>query len=376
MPDNRFDYSLNDSQASDIMPTTPNEFDFGAYMDYEAEKADHCRAFWKADSGILVYRRMRAADAFSYGCRDMKNSLYLQLGALKASMQYTADIPNFLEPWYGIGVAASAFGGRYSWEQGFAPAVQPLFDSCEEAMSISTIPISQTDMGKHILRMIDFFLEETRGVLPISLTDVQSPLNAACGIVDINRFFMEMVDEPDQTQAFLYRLAELISSFAMEQKKAIGTALVLPGHGFASCRAFAGLGMSDDNSTMLSPDLHARIVKPALEKCGEAFGGPAYHSCGDWSSLLKVIRDVRGLKMVDGAFSHETDPHPNEAEKFRNAFRASSIVVNMRVVGSARTVAEQVGKIWTPGMKLIAVTYCKTPEEQAEAYRAIHEICR
>ena len=36
---------------------------------------------------------------------------------------------------------------------------------------------------------------------------------------------------------------------------------------------------------------------------------------------------------------------------------------------------EQVSKFWVPGLKLIVVTYCPTPEEQAEAYTRIHEIC-
>ena len=65
----------------------------------------------------------------------MKTSLELQLGALNESMKYKADIPNFLEPWYGIGIITSAFGLDYIWhEEGQAPVTRPPFNSIKEAL--------------------------------------------------------------------------------------------------------------------------------------------------------------------------------------------------------------------------------------------------
>ena len=81
----------------------------------------------KADEGILVYRRVRADGVFYDKCRDWKESLELQLGALQKSLEYQADIANFLEPWYGIGYIAGCFGGEYEFLEGQAPAVRPCF---------------------------------------------------------------------------------------------------------------------------------------------------------------------------------------------------------------------------------------------------------
>ncbi|MCJ7673544.1 MAG: hypothetical protein MUO33_00145 [Sedimentisphaerales bacterium] len=36
-------------------------------------------------------------------------------------------VAKFLEPWYGIGTVASAFGLDYVWKEGQAPAVRPRF---------------------------------------------------------------------------------------------------------------------------------------------------------------------------------------------------------------------------------------------------------
>jgi hypothetical protein len=46
------------------------------------------------------------------------------------------------------------------------------------------------------------------------------------------------------------------------------------------------------------------------------------------------------------------------------------------VVGDLETIREQVSRLWVSGMKLVVVTYCETPDEQAEAYKMIHEICQ
>jgi alkanesulfonate monooxygenase SsuD/methylene tetrahydromethanopterin reductase-like flavin-dependent oxidoreductase (luciferase family) len=88
-----------------------------------------------------------------------------------------------------------------------------------------------------------------------------------------------------------------------------------------------------------------------------------------------MVKKIAGLRMVDGAFSVATDPSPNPPEPFAEAFMNTGIVVNARIVGGFETIAERVRRLWKPGMKLIIVTYCQSPEEQAEAYDRIYEIC-
>ncbi|MHC4433115.1 MAG: hypothetical protein ACYTBS_14835, partial [Planctomycetota bacterium] len=181
-----FDQTSVDVQATPAEPVSPQAFDFEAYADYEASLLDRCRDFWLADSGVLVHRRMRVAEVFSYGCRDMKASLQWQLGGLKKSMDFKADVPNFLIPWYGIGPVASAFGTDYIWKEKQAPAVRPAFESVREALEFATVPVSRSSIGSHALDMIDYFVEQTGGRIPMSLTDTQSPLNIAGNVVEMS----------------------------------------------------------------------------------------------------------------------------------------------------------------------------------------------
>jgi hypothetical protein len=364
-----------DVQATPAEPVSPEAFDFEAYADYETSLLERCRVFWKAESGVLVWRRMRIAEVFSWGCRDMKASLEWQLGGLQNSMSFKADVPNFIVPWYGIGTVAGAFGADYIWKEKQAPALRPMFGSVIEALQYKSVPVSQTRVGRYTLEMIDYFLDKTGGRVPMSLTDTQSPLNIACNIVQMSSFFIEMLDNPQAVRELLNRLATLLLEFTHEQIERIGDALVWPGHGYSSCRCFEGLGMSDDNALMISGRQYLDFAASAVELAGGPFGGSAFHCCGNWTDKIEAVKKIKGLRMVDGAFSAATDPLPNPPEPFGEAFANTGIVVNARIVGGPETIAESVRRLWRPGMKLIVVTYCQSPEKQAKAYDRIYEIC-
>ena len=371
-----FNSTLADSQATAVRPLTPAQFNIDTYADYAAELDERCKAFWKASSGVLVYRRMRVKEVFAGDCRDMEHSLHWQLGALQQSMKFKADIPNFLEPWYGLGTVASAYGFGYIWEKDLAPAVDGKFASTAELLAAPYKPVAETEIGHHTLNMVEYFLEQTKGRLPMSYCDVQSPLNTLSNIIDSNQFYMDFYLDPDAMKQAMDRTADLLVDFTRVQQQLIGDALVKPGHGFASSRMFDGLGMSDDTITMLSPDLYIDMAVPAMTKAGDAFGGTVFHSCGNWSDKKTDIVDIRGIRMADGAFSKATDPGANPTEGYADTFADTGVVLNARIVGTPDLVEAKVKELWKPGMKLIVVTYCETPEEQEEAYNRIHKICQ
>ncbi len=373
---NEFNTESSDSQGTEVTPVAPDRFDLDAYADYEAALLERNRRFWQADSGVAVYRRFRVPACFSWMCRDMEASLAHQLGALQASMAYPADIANFLEPWYGIGTLASAFGIDYLWPENQAPVVPHAFSSLQEVLGHATVPVEKTAIGKRTLEMIEYFLHATQGKIPISLTDTQSPLNALSFLVETNSFYMSFLDAPEALHRVLDRLVPLQIDFVKRQLELIGHAIAWPGHGFASSRAFSGLGMSDDVMTLLSPAQYGEFGVPSLSRCGQTLGGPVVHSCGNWEDKAPVVRNIPDLVMVDGAFTAPTDPSPNAPARFSDVFASSGIVLNARTVGNKETVLECVKVLWKPGLKLIVVTYCQTPEEQAEVYNAVHEICQ
>lgn len=369
-----FDTSVRDSQGTAVEPIAVKHFDLDAYADYEASLLESNKKFVEADHGLLVYRRVRADGVFYDKCRDYKESLELQLGALKTSMQYKADIANFLEPWYGIGYIAACFGSDYDWQPGQAPSVEPKFSCAEDILKADYKPIAETAIGKHILEMEEYFLEQTKGKLPISFCDIQAPLNMMSYLLPVTDLFMEVYDDPDSVAEVAGLTADLLIEFLKKQQQLLGDCLARPGHGFASSRVFSGAGMSDDNSIMLNPDDYTELFQPSDERIGAAFGGTVYHSCGTWEKKIDMVKGFAHLTTVDGAFSIETDPSPNDPAVFAPAFEGTGIVVNARAVGNAEDAYNAFSKLWTPKQKMIAVTYCKEPAQQAKLYDMLHEL--
>lgn len=371
----KFNQSISDSQATEVTPIKPENFDFEEYLSYAEKLNERCELFWKSDSGVVVYRRMRVAVCFSYGCRDMKYSLENQLGALQKSMFFKADVPNFLEPWYGIGTIASAYGGDYLWPDNNAPAMKADFESLDQLLEYSPQEVAKTNIGRHTLEMIEYFIDKTKGKLPVSLTDTQSPLNMIGHLLPLDRFFINVITDPEKVIRLFDILADLSIIFNEKQMNLIGDALVYPGHGFASSAKWKGLGMSDDNAIMISPDQYLQLAVPSVEKICTPLGGPVFHSCGDWSKWINSVLNIKGILMADAAFSQETDPGAtNNLEAF-HGFAGTGIILNARIVGDLKTIEKQVKRLWTPGMKLVVVTYCQTSQEQSKAYDLIHEIC-
>ena len=256
------------------------------------------------------------------------------------------------------------------------PATKPKFTTIEKALSYDIKPIANTKVGRHTLNMIEYFLEQTKGKLPMSFSDIQSPFNNSTYIVNTSNFLMSLILEPQKVLQFLDVLAGLEIDFYKEQEKLLGNALVKPGHGFASSRIFEGFGMSDDNVVMVDEKSYLNYVMPSFEKLGKAFGGPVHHSCGNFSDKAEMLRKIDELKMADAAFTPETDPHPNPVVPFVESLKNSGIILNARMVGDPKVVQTIIKELWKPGMKLIAVTFSQSPKEQKLAYEIIHEICK
>ncbi len=67
-----------------------------------------------------------------------------------------------------------------------------------------------------------------------------------------------------------------------------------------------------------------------------------------------------------------TKSYSNPAEPFVKALKNSGIILNTRMVGTPDIIKETTQKLWNPGMKLLAVTFSQSAEEQKETYDIIH----
>lgn len=370
-----FDVTSKDPMAMPVEPVEPEDFDLAEYEAF-ADACDQRYAdFLQKDEGVLVWQRVRVGEVFREHCRDYKVSLRLQLGALAKTLQYSTDAPTYLEPWYGIGTIASVFGADYTWHPGQAPAVEPMYQSLPDAAELVQRDFADVPILRTTQETVEYFLEQTQGRLPMSWCDIQAPINVVSGLVPIEQLLFGFYDAPEQSKAILALLADTIIRYYQRQSELIGAALAQPGHGFASSRQGIGMGLSTDNLVMMSPDMFSQFCTDDLRRIGEAFGGVAFHSCGNWFAWLEAVKEIPNLLMVDGAFSPQTDPAYNHCEEFRDALAGTGIILHARIVGGPEEVLARVKRLWKPGVELIVGTHVQDPQAQRRLYQEIHAWC-
>ncbi len=374
MANQSFNNTLKDAQALSVTPLEPRDFDLARFEAHVAAADQRYADFLRQPSGLAVWQRVRAGEVFRDACRDMRQSLRLQLGALQKSLEYATDAPMYLEPWYGIGTTASAFGAEYEWFEGQAPAVRPLYRSIDDVPPLVPRAFDQVPILRYTLDTIEYFLDQTQGRVPLSWSDLQAPLNIATELIDTSAFFTAMIDRADRVREVLSAVTEVVIRFTRQQSSLIGNRLARPGHGFASSRAGRGIGLSTDNLVMISPKMYEKFCVADNIAIGNAFDGLAIHSCGDYARWLPVLKKINNLLMVDAAFSAQTDPNPNTPEVFRDAFVNTGIIVHARMVGEPDEVLALTKRLWTPGLKLIIVTYVPDAEAQRQLYQDLHAL--
>jgi hypothetical protein len=128
--------------------------------------------------------------------------------------------------------------------------------------------------------MIEYFMEMTKGKIPVSLTDSQSPLNTIGNLYPVDKFFMDLLTAPEKVLEIFDRLADLSIAFNEEQRKLIGDVLASPGHGFPSSRTWKGLGMSDDNTVMIAPEQYRDPGATSAGRVAKPLGVHSFRPCG------------------------------------------------------------------------------------------------
>jgi len=376
MAHNTYNYTVKDAMAMTVQPVDIADFDLERYEAFAAAADQRYAEFLRKKDGVAVWQRVRVGEVFRDGCRDMRESLRWQLGALARTLDYRTDAPTYLEPWYGIGTTAAAFNAEYEWLPGQAPAVKTCAASVEEAARLVAGDPASVPILRYTLETIEYFLSQTKGRVPVSWCDIQAPINVAGGLVEISQLLLGVYEQPETVRAILAAISDELIRFTRRQSELIGPALARPGHGFASARTGTGIGLSTDNLIMMSPAMFEEFCVADCARIGEAFGGTAIHSCGDWGRWLGAVKQIPNLTMVDGAFSPQTDPAYNQCEEFRDGLAGTGVVLHARIVGDADEVLARVRRLWTPGVKLIVGTHIQDPAEQHRAYEAIHQFCR
>jgi hypothetical protein len=214
--------------------------------------------------------------------------------------QYDDQYIPFLFPWYGTGVVPSALGCDIVFQPDQEPAVRGAIISAPEAIKLLVPPDPLRDgLMPRVLRCIDYM--RANSDLPVSFTDCQGPFNIALNLVGLETICLWMYDCPSVVHELMDFCTTVLIDWVTVQKRHAGQELdsgAFP-HFVALPKGHGGVWISDDDCTVMSPDLYRRFVVPYNSRVFKAFGGGTLHYCGTATHQLENFVATEGLNGIN-----------------------------------------------------------------------------
>ncbi len=247
-------------------------------------------------------------DYFAEG--GFSSMLGLQTERIESHLKRLPDdyIP-VLFPWYGTDVVTSALGGSVLFPPKAEPWLEaPVIQDPRQVGRLTPPDPERDGLMPRVLRCIDYMRAHSN--YPVTFTDCQAPFSIAVSLCGVDTFCLWMYDHPTIAHEVMDFCTEVLIDWVKVQKAHAGQGLesgAFP-EGVIVPEGFGGVGMSDDDCTILSPALYREFVVPYNARVYRAFGGGTLHYCGNAGQQIENFRDTEGLTGLNvwcmGDFDH------------------------------------------------------------------------
>lgn len=209
------------------------------------------------------------------------------------------DFQPYLTPYYGTGILASAFGCRISFQPMRDPAVEaPCLQSPRDVARMRLPNPSRDGLMPRVLETAAYMRDH--GPYPVTLTDMQSPLDELILMTGHERLYLWMYDEPRMVHEMFNLVTEAVIQWVKAQKTVTDEPL-------NECRGEqgvwvpppCGVWLADDEAVNLPAHLYEEFVVPCYSRIFEVFGGGVLHFCGNGSHLGEVVRKIKCLRAIN-----------------------------------------------------------------------------
>ena len=233
--------------------------------------------------------------------------LEFQVRGYDEHLQKVADdyIP-YLWPFYGVCVVPEYYGSPITFPRHGDPAAAPAISTMEEAKNLRLGRFEDSDLMKRTLETIRHF--QAHSDYPVSVTDTQSILDCISQIVGYQNLFYWMQDDPGLVHALMDQIGNTIRDWVRYQKRIIGENDD-QSNGIICVNPPSGVGawFSDDDMTLISPEMYEEFVVQHHEKLFGEFGQVIVHWCGNGNHNADNIAGIESVRAVHNLFLGEFD---------------------------------------------------------------------
>ena len=182
---------------------------------------------------------------------------------------------------------------------------------CDKILSIDDDPRNLPDpvirpdgIASFWLDMQKYALEETDGRLPISVIDMQGPMDVAGQLWGYDNLFMDAMTEGEKAKALLEKCTTAFIELWKKQQELLGDKFVgthLWGWSWVEEGPNHGASLSMDSLAMISSDFFTDHTREHLVRISEEFNGLAIHSCGNFSAVIPRINEIPGIDTLNSS---------------------------------------------------------------------------
>jgi len=237
-----------------------------------------------------------------------------QLRNITLSSRLDTDYVPYLEPWICVPIHVEPFGAKIKFMEDEWPSAYPVItDNAQDVYKLKPKKVWESDLWARLRGIIEFFQSNTRGDIPIALTDPQGPFTNASLLWQTDEFFAACYTHPKQVHHIMDILTDSFIEYTDAQLKIIDNP-AYPGHSFPLGETGSGISISDDNSVMISLQMFEEFNLPYLNRISEHYNGLYYHSCGDYMKVLPSIMKIKKLRAVN----YHTGPYEMVSSEARD----------------------------------------------------------
>jgi uroporphyrinogen-III decarboxylase len=228
------------------------------------------------------------------------------------------DFVPCLVPWFGCVVMASALGCKVQVPRRMDPTADPAYYPVRTPQDIRRLPMPDPEKDGLMPTVLRFQRAmKSSSFLPVGITDCQSPLTTANQLMGYDGLIYLIADYPNAAHELLDKIAEATIIWIKAQKKVIGEPL---DECFSDQQVYtgrhAGVWFSDDDASLMSPEMYRTFVVPYNSKILTAFGGGCIHFCGNALPQADNLVNTKGLRAFNNYNLFNLGPLVDVRKKF------------------------------------------------------------
>ena len=311
------------------------------YVPYDFKKAERIaertRAFYGAEEGSALIHikscaslkipEMPPLNSFSF---PDDNERYLDMRAereyafLRFHERLDDDYIPSVSPWYGIAEHTAFLGGKVD----FTPDTTFQHQICEKLEDCGSLKLDPDNMWiKLVVGGIKYLREKWGVYVPVKMRGADGPSDIANAVRGADIFY-DIYDDPEgleKLMEFCTRAVNFTLDLQREQATEIaggritGFGLWMPGRCMGQ--------LSDDFSTMVSPDVYEEFFLPWLEKCVEDCDMAMLHTHSLGQKILPLFTGIEKIKLIELSSDPNSDRAVEVFRKYHRELSGKNVIV-------------------------------------------------